>query len=213
MQAEYAINSAVDENFHPIIFRQATVYGWSPRMRFDLVVNTMTKYGVISGKLRANSPDLWRPLIHIRDLVEAYVLALGVDSNLTGTFNIAQGNFTILQIANEVQSALYARGVECQVDKGNDQDLRNYRVSTEKVGKILGFKAALTVKDGVNELLDKVGNTNTSVWTDNKYINAEVYKTKVLQEEKNYKLWKKFLHDINEDTDKVKPQNWHQEGP
>ena len=67
-QAEFAINSAQDENFRPIIFRQATVFGWAPRMRFDLVVNTMTKYGVCQGKVTVHNPALWRPLIHVRDL-------------------------------------------------------------------------------------------------------------------------------------------------
>ena len=93
MQSEYAINGFTDTNFRPIIFRQATVYGWAPRMRFDLVVNTMTKYGVCYGKIKVTNPELWRPLIHIRDLVDAYLQALKAPDEIIGTFNISTKNY------------------------------------------------------------------------------------------------------------------------
>jgi nucleoside-diphosphate-sugar epimerase len=116
VQAEFAINSAADQNFRPIIFRQATVYGWAPRMRFDLVVNTMTKFGVCNGKISVHNPKLWRPLIHVRDLVSAYLLALKASDDVSGTFNVASHNYSILEIGQEVQNALETRGIPCDLE-------------------------------------------------------------------------------------------------
>lgn len=62
-----------------------------------------------------------------------------------------------------------------------------------------------------NEKLEKVGGAANPAWVDSNYINAEVYKVKVLQEEENYKLWKKFIVELATDADNVKPGDWRQE--
>ena len=72
LQAEYSLMNLEDEVFRPISMRKGTVGGWSPRMRFDLVVNTMTKYALTQGKIVVHNPNLWRPLIDIRDVTQAY---------------------------------------------------------------------------------------------------------------------------------------------
>ena len=69
LQAEYSLMNLQDESFRPISMRKGTVGGWSPRMRFDLVVNTMTKFALTQGKIVVHNPNLWRPLIDIRDVV------------------------------------------------------------------------------------------------------------------------------------------------
>lgn len=213
LQAEHAIMMSADEHFRPIIFRQATVFGWAPRLRFDLVVNTMTKYGITQGKIRVNSPDLWRPLISVNDLADAYVSALRADLDVTGIFNIAGKNYTILQIAQEVQRALVEKGFNCELDIHHDEDMRNYRVNTDKAQKMLGITPLRTIKQGVHELIEKVGEPQNSAWLNPDFINAEVYKKRILKEERSFKLWKKFILELDEDTDRVKPKDWHQEGP
>ena len=69
LQAEYSIMNMKDNNFRPISLRKGTVGGWSPRMRFDLVVNTMTKCALTEKKIIVHNPNLWRPLVDIRDVV------------------------------------------------------------------------------------------------------------------------------------------------
>ena len=76
LQAEYSIMQMEDNNFRPISLRKGTIGGWSDRMRFDLVVNTMTKCALSEGKIVVNNPELWRPLIDIRDVVQAYEKAI-----------------------------------------------------------------------------------------------------------------------------------------
>ena len=211
MQAEYCINSATDDSFRPIIFRQATVYGWAPRMRFDLVVNTMTKYGVRNGQITVNNPDLQRPLIHIKDLSKAYLLALRAPLDVVGTFNIARKNYTILEIAQEVHEALSNKGYENKLKINHEEDMRNYRVNIEKSEKIFGFNPQIDIKFAVDEILDKMGSKDNPDWENKWYINAEVYKAKVLAEEE---LWHQYLGDNHKGKiDFDWPEFWPQEGP
>ena len=153
VQAEFAINCSADENFKPIIFRQATVYGWAPRMRFDLVVNTMTKYGVCKGKITVHNPKLWRPLIHVRDLVNAYLLALKAPEEISGTFNVASKNYTILEIGQEVQQALAANDIPCDLEILSQEDPRSYRVNSDMVRTTLGYNPKIEIAEGVEEIL------------------------------------------------------------
>ena len=180
MQAEYAINSATDDIFRPIIFRQATVYGLAPRMRFDLAVNTMTKFGVRTGKILVNNPDLWRPLVYIKDLAQAYLAALKQPPEVTGIYNIANKNYTILDIAKEVQAALVARGIKCELEIQHKEDIRNYRVNTAKAKETFNFSPQTEIVQAVNEILDKLGDKDNPAWENRKFINLEIYKDRTL---------------------------------
>lgn len=197
IQAEYAINIATDENFRPIIFRQATVYGLAPRMRFDLVVNTMTKSGVRTGKIVVNNPALWRPLIYIKDLAQVYLLALAQPLEVIGTYNISSKNYTILQIAEEVQKALLERGIKCELDIKNKEDMRNYRVSTAKAEEVFKFHPKTEIGHAVKEILDKIGDKNNPAWENKSFINFEVYKDRVLNgsslTNRLKRYWKKII--------------------
>lgn len=211
--AEYAITSAADENFKPIIFRQATVFGWAPRMRFDLVVNTMTKYGVCSGKISVNNPKLWRPLVHVRDLVDAYRLALRAPEEVTGVFNVAAQNYTILDIGREVQGALADCRVPCELEIFNQEDPRSYRVSSDRIRSMLGFEAKIGIAEGVEEIVRKTGDAQQPHWHNPWFINAEVYRKKILAEETTYAMWKNFMDNLKNEFDNLKPNEWPQEGP
>jgi nucleoside-diphosphate-sugar epimerase len=213
VQAEFAINCSADENFRPIIFRQATVYGWAPRMRFDLVVNTMTKYGVCDGKITVHNPGLWRPLIHVHDLVNAYLLALNAPDEVTGTFNIASKNYTILEIGQEVQKALGKTGIHCELEILDHEDPRSYRVSSDAACKILGYAPTLEIADGVDELVRKIGDARQPDWNNPWFINAEVYRKKIIAEEKTYEMWKNFLVNFQNEFDHLNVREWPQEGP
>jgi nucleoside-diphosphate-sugar epimerase len=204
---------AADDNFRPIILRQATVYGWAPRMRFDLVVNTMTKYGVCGGKITINSPHLWRPLVHIRDLVDLYLQLLKMPDDIAGTFNVLSNNYTILQIGKEVRQALLENNITCELELQDLPDPRSYRLNGEKARKMLGFTPKMDIRHGVQEILDKVGDASQPAWTNQLFINAEVYRKKILAEESTYKLWRRFLSEFKGEFDHLYAINWPQEGP
>lgn len=213
VQAEFAINCSADDNFRPIIFRQATVYGWAPRMRFDLVVNTMTKHGVCSGKVSVHNPNLWRPLVHVRDLVDAYLLALKAPDEITGTFNITSRNYSILEIGQEVQQALGKNGITCELEVQDQEDPRSYRVSSDAARKTLGFSPSIEIADAVDELLLKIGDSQQPAWNNPWFINAEVYRKKIIAEEKTFDMWKNFLVNFQNEFDHLNVKEWYQEGP
>ncbi|MDD1649893.1 MAG: SDR family oxidoreductase [Methylococcaceae bacterium] len=211
--AEYAISSVADENFRPIIFRQATVFGWAPRMRFDLVVNTMTKYGVCHGKISVNNPRLWRPLIHVRDLVAAYLLAIKAPDEVAGIFNVAAKNYTILEIGQEVQQALADNSLPCELEILDQEDPRSYRVNSNRAASVLGFEPKISIAEGVAEIVWKIGDAQQPQWHNPWFINAEVYRKKIIAEEKTYEMWKNFMVNLKNEFDNLKPSEWPQEGP
>lgn len=212
-QSEFAITSAADENFRPIIFRQATVFGWAPRMRFDLVVNTMTKYGVCHGKITVNNPNLWRPLVHVRDLANAYRLAINAPEEVSGVFNVAAKNYTILEIGQEVQQALGAQQIPCSLEILNQEDPRSYRVNSDKAYETFGFQPKIGIAEGVEEIVRKIGDARQPQWNNPWFINAEVYRKKIIAEEKTYEMWKNFMVNLKNEFDHLKPSEWPQEGP
>lgn len=205
--AEMAVLQAQDDTFRPICLRKGTLFGWAPRMRFDLVVNTMTKYG-LEGKIAVHSPDLWRPLVHIEDVCRAYVLAVE-KPDVTGVFNVVQGNYTILDIAEEVASTLRAHGHPAEIEVHDQVDVRNYRASFGKARDVLGFRARRSIAFGVEEILSKVdpGDYDNPLW-----INHVVHRRVVEQDEAEYALWRGFIEQYGELAHLGSTQ-WPQEGP
>ena len=92
-----------DESFSTIALRQGTVNGHSPRMRFDLIVNTMFKTALQEGVIRVNNPSIWRPLIDVRDTASAFLRAVQADYSVQGVYNVAYDNFTVGQVADLVK--------------------------------------------------------------------------------------------------------------
>src|SRR2546427_5808884 len=92
LMAERLLDCLTDDRFRPIILRKGTVVGWSPRMRFDLVVNAMVKTALVQRKIVVHNPTLWRPLIDVEDACEAYVCALDAPLAVTGVFTISNPN-------------------------------------------------------------------------------------------------------------------------
>ena len=95
-----------DRDFSVIILRKGTVCGYSPRMRLDLVVNTMFKTALQSGRITVNNPSIWRPILAIQDAAAAYVRAVEAAPSVSGTFNIASENTTLGALADQVAATL-----------------------------------------------------------------------------------------------------------
>ena len=83
LQGEQAVNQMVDEKFSVICFRQGTVSGFSPRMRLDLVINTMFKCAIKDKMITVNNPSIWRPILGIQDAVSAYIRAIEANESIS----------------------------------------------------------------------------------------------------------------------------------
>src|SRR5882724_6894499 len=105
LQGEQAAMQLADENFSVIALRKGTVSGYSPRMRFDLIINTMFKHAVREHVITVNNPSIWRPILSIEDAATAYIRAVEANAKLSGIFNIASGNYTVGEVADLVKEA------------------------------------------------------------------------------------------------------------
>lgn len=140
--------------------RQATVFGQSPRMRFDLAVNAMTlnlwKYGKL--KLLRNG-EQWRPMIHVQDTSSAFLEVIKQPSHIVENqiFNTGSDtqNYQIIRIAEEIAETL---GRPMDIEWYGDEDLRSYRVSFEKITNNLGFQTKLGVPEATKEIVTALKN-------------------------------------------------------
>ncbi len=157
LQGEFGCTQLADDKFSVIAMRKGTVCGYSPRMRLDLVINTMFKSAMKDKVIIVNNPSIWRPILAIRDAVDGYIRALEASPEISGIFNIASGNYTIGEVADYVAEGVkdYA-GIEANILVRNVQDFRNYKVTWEKATKVLGFKPRFDAKDIVKELAENV---------------------------------------------------------
>jgi len=153
LQCEQGLTTLEDENFKPIIFRKGTVGGWSPKMRYDLVVNTMLKSALTTNKIIVNNPKLWRPLVDIRDVIQGYEKAIEADLDISGIFNLSGVNSTIGDLGTSIHSKLVEMGFDVELVINNNPDVRNYKVSTEKIEDELGYKAQYNPLDSIDEIL------------------------------------------------------------
>jgi nucleoside-diphosphate-sugar epimerase len=153
LQGERAVLQLADRDFSVISLRQGTVCGWSPRMRFDLIVNTMFKAAVSGGTITVNNPSIWRPVLDIRDTVAAFTRAIQANARISGVFNVASGNYTVGQTADLVKERTERlTGQRVKLDIRSLEDLRNYKVSLDRARIELGFEPQYSIKDIVDEL-------------------------------------------------------------
>jgi nucleoside-diphosphate-sugar epimerase len=176
LQGERAALQMADAAFSVIALRQGTVCGWSPRMRFDLIVNTMYKTAVTAGVITVNNPSIWRPVLDIRDTVSAFTRAVQAGYAVSGVFNVASGNFTVGQVADHVKDEIEERlGRRVRLEIRNLDDLRNYKVSCERARVELGFQPQYSIRDIVADLhrhADEYGDFERD-----EYYNIRVFKT------------------------------------
>jgi len=142
-----------DGRFQPTVFRIATVYGYSPKMRFDLVVNAMTLSLYKTGRIRVGRPGTqMRPVVHVRDVAQAFLLALEKPEKSRGeVFNVGSNdqNFKIADLAHAVGKAV---GKPYEVEMYGEPDARSYVVNFSKIERVLGFSAKYDVATGAREV-------------------------------------------------------------
>lgn len=157
LKTEQGILSLVDNNFSPCVLRLATVYGASPRMRFDLVVNTFIAKAIKEGKISIFGGSQWRPNVHVQDVADAFITCIEAPiAKIKGEiFNVGSNeqNYQIYQLGELIKHELVKKniGVEIDVLKENT-DKRDYHVSFDKVNTILNFRAKKRIEDAVEEI-------------------------------------------------------------
>ena len=154
--AEYDIARLADNDFSPIFLRNATAYGVSPRLRFDLVLNNMVAWAVTTGRVLLKSDGTpWRPIIHIEDISRAFLAVLAAPRekvhNLALNTGATSENYRIRELAEIVVETV--PGTEIEVAPGAGPDRRTYRVNCEKILEILpDFKVEWNARKGAAEL-------------------------------------------------------------
>lgn len=154
LKAEGEVLLQSDEKFAVTILRQGTLYGPSPRMRFDVVVNVMTLSLHRGGSIEVRGGEQWRPLLHVADSAAAFVRVLGTPAPLISgeIFNLGatEHNFKVIDIAKQVRAGTNIDG-RIVHDK-TALDTRSYRVSFEKIRRALGFAPKYNPQGGAQQV-------------------------------------------------------------
>jgi nucleoside-diphosphate-sugar epimerase len=155
LQGEQAALMMMSPEFSVICFRKGTVSGYSPRMRLDLIVNTMFKSAMVDGEIYVSNPSIWRPILSLVDCVNGYIRAVEANPEISGVFNLASGNYTVGEVGDLVREGVerrFDRGIRLRI--GELKDFRNYKVTAEKATNVLSFKPQHDVSSIVEELAD-----------------------------------------------------------
>lgn len=159
--AEQAILQLAGPDFDAVILRQGTVYGYSPRLRLDLVVNTFAKDAYMDGVLYLHGGGLmWRPLVAVADVAEAHLRVLEAPAELVAgqIFNVVHANFQIRSLAELVAHAHALRRRHVRIeDAPLPKVVRDYRCSNAKLAAVLGFTPGVTVLESIKDLLVRFG--------------------------------------------------------
>ena len=186
-QAEHGILPLHDDNFIVTVLRQSTVYGYSPRMRFDLAINGMTHGAWKTRKLPLmRDGKQWRPMVHVSDTARAQMFMLDAPAKeINGQiFNIGS-EINNYQLGDLAESVAHAVGADVSIEWYGNPDHRSYRVNFEKIEN-LGYKAEKVAEDGVREIIERLERCELAM-TD---------ETITLQWYKNLVYWNKKLKDL-----------------
>lgn len=176
LQGEQAALQLMSEDFSVISLRKGTISGYSPRMRLDLIVNTMFKTALRDGEITVNNPSIWRPILSIEDAATAYIRAIEANSKISGVFNLASGNYTVGEVADVVRSRIgELLDHRVRLNIKHIQDFRNYKVDTNKAATVLSFHSTGSVKSIVDDLVSNMDKFRD--WDNPLYSNIETFRT------------------------------------
>ncbi len=170
---EEVLEDEREPGFTTLTLRPATVCGYAPRLRLDLTVNILTNHAVTNGAIRVFGGEQKRPNIHIDDMVDLYVEALGwPDALIDGeVFNAGYGNHRIREIADVVRGVV---GPEVRIKTTPTNDHRSYHISSARLSERLGFTPKRGIDDAVRGLVDafRAGKVPNSM-SDPRYYNIK----------------------------------------
>jgi nucleoside-diphosphate-sugar epimerase len=175
LQGEQGVLQAHDDKFSVIALRQGTVCGYSPRMRFDLIMNTMFKTAYLHDEVIVNNSMIWRPICDIEDSVSAFEKAIRVKHSVSGAFNVSSTNLTVGEVGRQVKEMMEkAMGRKITLMINNAEEVRNYRVSTQKAETVLGFRpnyCASRLLQGILDHRDEFGD-----FENDQFYNIRIFK-------------------------------------
>jgi nucleoside-diphosphate-sugar epimerase len=172
---EQALQALVPEGLCPVILRNGTVYGWSPRMRFDLVVNTFVKDALLRGQLSLHGGGwMWRPLVDVQDVSDAMIAGLEAPAEKVRgeVFNVLHSNYQIRELAMLVAGSvqLLGRGVTLSEEPA-PRLTRDYECSNTKLASTLGFQPSRSVVEAITGILDAIDVNDKTMLTDPRFYN------------------------------------------
>lgn len=182
IQGEHGLNYLNSSKFSVTNLRQATVFGWAPRMRTDLVVNTMTKTSVLEGAIYINDAKACRPLIHIDDLIQVYAKVLEMD-NAPSVMNVSAKNYSIGDLAKEIRNVLSDRVPGLKIVDKKVPDPRSYYVDNRLMTGLIGEWDYVTIPEAVDELITQIPISDRDSWSNPNFINVEMYKQRIAKEQ------------------------------
>lgn len=155
---EQELTKLADAEFSPVSLRNATVYGSSPRLRCDVVVNNLVGYALTTGEVLLKSDGTaWRPLVHVDDVCSAFEALLVAPREVVHdrAFNVGRPgeNYRIRDVARIVEETV--AGTRVRIESGASSDTRNYRVDFQRItSEVPAFAPRWTVAEGARQLCD-----------------------------------------------------------
>lgn len=172
IESERALLQMEDNSFSPTIFRMATIYGLSPRMRFDLVVNILSAKAYDEGVIPIFGGEQYRPLVHVRDASQAYIDCLETPiSDVTGkVFNVGsdEQNYKIKEVGEMISDVFPEAKIDRQAEK---EDERSYQVSFSKIRDVLGYETSYSITDGAREIKQALSDGQFNDYTADQFSN------------------------------------------
>ena len=184
--SEKELLKLADDRFAPVILRFSTIYGLSGRPRFDLVVNLLTAKALVEHEITIYGGEQWRPLLHVSDAAKAILMVLKAPLGMVRNqvFNVGSNeqNYKINQIGEIIHQFVPDAVI---VNKEEMTDPRNYRVSFNKINRVLGYVPDWTVEKGVQQVIEAIQSGKVQDYRNSMYSNI-----KFLKEEGIYLLAK-----------------------
>lgn len=177
-ECEKILLKYADDDFVCVILRPATVCGYSPRQRLDIVVNILTNLAYNTGIVRVTSGHLRRPCIHIEDMVNAYMHLIKMDADKIQReiFNAGFFNHRVIELG-EIVAKIVGEKRKVQIVQEETNDIRSYHICSQKIIDKLGFKFKHTVEEAVRDLISAFDDGKLpNALEDKRYFNVKTMK-------------------------------------
>ena len=196
--SEEVLNNLHDSNFNITILRFGTIYGFSGRNRFDLVVNLLVAKALKEKKVTLFGGDQWRPFVHVDDASNAVnsILQAPIDLVSGEVFNVGSNeqNMTLTEVGELIIKLIPDAEL---VDSGSSDDRRNYRVKFDKINNVLKYKVNWTLQMGIEQVVTSFSNNEIINYKDSRYSNVK----QLTESEMNYETgWEgRLINKIDSD--------------